>query len=679
MSFATAKELPASKKTTLIRIEHKKNITGLLGSSGSPNFTYTIDHPVEPYAVKFRHNGNPDTETNADSFSWDSGVLTFKIPAAKADMDMIMVYSYIFLTDGYAKYLDRDDPTGSISTVAEWLPYLLSSPTVSQDSSDIIEGQISIASSVFIVKDDAFFGDFLSENDSFYFMPISIWFGVDDNYELFYEGVIEDHSSTPEKITFKIKSPLKKLNQTAFLGDDISDCVLRRADYSGIKPEDEGRPIPFYYSTSYYRSTSKRTVAAAYYYEFPDVVNCPQVLGTVWSGEFIYPRDGIIGRFPHAINDETITFTSHSASTDAYSQPTVKVVTTEAQVKKLVLGCKAHMTYTGIAANQTVIEIVYNGSSSYFVVQDEGSVAILPLLSVLRRGLQLFSTRSDDVEYRPKYYDPIFGGYTATSTLLSSGHYLWSFSSIGSFVESQGQPHCFIAFVDTPTTHADALDEIVSTVGITANSTSLTNADSDFVADAYFTIPQYGVDEYPSVLELIQNITSSTLSTLYLDVSNELHYDIIGSISAASVDHSVTDLNIIEGSLSRNTKYQDIYTKYDLSNTMHGDGRWEGFGSSVSGTNLPSEYLYGIDKTYKRNHYLSTIPSTNETDIKNYISNQRIWWKFSLTIKFIDIQINDIVEITSDDVNGGVATKMLVLQYNKSIDKINVSCLELTI
>jgi hypothetical protein len=655
------------KRDVLIKMNHIRDITDqLVLDSGSD--WYIEDYNLDPYIIV--QSGFFLT------FGFTGTTLDVTTVYTPSDTNPVYAYHNAFLTNGTSKYLDKFDPTGAISDVVEWEPLLLTTPTVSQSSNDIIEGQVSISSSGFSVSLLTDFAKYFGVDDSFYHANISYWYGFNDEYELFYEGIIEDHSLTSTKANFTVKSPLKKLKQTAYLSDDISNCVLRKSDYSGIRNSDDGRPIPFYYATSHYRSISKREVSVANYYEFPDANNCPQVLGTSWTGEYDIPDDGIIGRFPHAINDETITTTSITATTDAYGVTVTKFNASLANLKKLVVGCKVLIAYSGSSVHDTVIEINYSGG--YFIAQNSTS-ASLPISSVVRPGLQIFSTRTDSPEYRPDYYVVGSLGYAQASTLLSTGHYLWSYTSLGSNVSRKGQPHFFIAFVDTPTTHADAMDEIVSSVGLTKNSTSFTNADSDFVADAYFSIPKFGENSYPSALEMVQNIAASTLSLLYFDNSSELNYDIVGSISGATADYEITEVDIIDNSIRKNTAYQDISSSYDIYNGMLLDGRWEAFGSSISGESLRSKVLYDIDKTFSKEHYLSTIPSTNETDIKNYITQKRLWYDFSLSPKFIKIQVGDVVEITTADINQGDPTKMLVIGYQKSIDKVMVTCLELTI
>ena len=690
MSFATAKDLQASKKTTLVRLTHKKEITDLVGSVTTPNYTYSLSHPIEPYAVKYQHE-SASSETDADSFSWDrdTKILTLQIPNVVGDMSFVVAYSHIFLTDGFSKYLDKDDPTGTISNVVEWQPRLVSNVSMSQNISNIFDFKLSItSSSIYIDNSDKFLAELVTTRDTFYNQDLVVWFGVNDFYQKVFSGTVGS-LNTDKRANFNIKDGLKRLQSKATLGDtthtdsvyhsgiqyfDVDEVWNNLNQYQGYAPNADNLTKGILTSQSEAGGYIVTSFRLGRYDIEPEIGG--EVIGSVFA-------------FTETVNGQSFD--------RVYSD----------DIESLGLGSVIRgVSITGgsLTLYKPITDIRYTDSAGYsgwFRVRNAGSTTAdinWSATTYRNKPIAIFykSTSGD-------YLEPAhFSTYSSISVTKPTGNENFEINvtmqystGVGNAETSDfnnlyyyGLPNISPDDIGLDKKHGSLISFLAQRAGVSVNTDSINDSQdsSALTSLCRVKIPETTDAEPKTYLEYIQDIASATFGIVSYNSDGELVYKLIDAVTSG--DRDINETDILEGSLTLNAQWQDTKSEYKVVNI--GPFDYQDNQQTITQPSLSADRslaLYGNE--YQNRITFESIISQNpyaslgDQKWQNRIflrltlaSYSNLVYKFSTSHKFMDIEIGDTINLISEDVIGG-SVPLMITGYTKSLDKVSITATKL--
>jgi hypothetical protein len=690
MSFATAKDLQASKKTTLVRLTHKKDITGLIFSGTTPNYTYSLSHPIEPYAVKFQHQSS-SSETDADSFSWDrdTKILTLQIPNVVADMSFVVVYSHLFFTDGFSKYLDKDDPTGAISDVVEWQPRLISNVSMSQNISNIFDFKLSItSSSISVDNNDNFLAELVTTRDTFYNQDLVVWFGINDNYQKIFSGTVGSLSIS-SRANFNIKDGLKRLQSKATVGDTThTDSVY----HSGIQYFDVDE---IWNNLNQYQGYA------------PNIDNLTKgILTSQSEGGGFVTTSFRLGRYD--IEPETASEIIHSvfAFTETVNGQSFDRVYSN-DIESLGLGSiirGVSITGGSITLYKPITDIRYTddaGFSGWFRVRNAGSTVadINWSATTYRRFPVVIFYKSVNGEYLEPAHISTYSSFSATKPSGNENFEinvtLQYSTGVGNAETSDFNTLFYYALpnidpddIGFDKKHGSLIQFLAQRSGVSVNLTSINDSQdsSALTSLCRVKIPETTDTEPKTYLEYIQDIAAATFGIVSYNSEGELVYKLIDTVTNG--DRDINETDILDGSLTLNSQWQDTKSEYKISNI--GPFDYQDNQQPITQPSLSADRslaLYGneyqnritFESIISQNPYRSLGDQKwqNRLFLRLTLSSySNLVYKFSTSHKFMDIEIGDTINLISEDVIGG-SVPLMVTGYTKSLDKVSITATKL--
>jgi hypothetical protein len=196
----------------------------------------------------------------------------------------------------------------------------------------------------------------------------------------------------------------------------------------------------------------------------------------------------------------------------------------------------------------------------------------------------------------------------------------------------------------SPLTHGEALEYIITSAGLSANSASFDQADTDFSGQVSMTVGDNG-NSFPTYLELVQKIVSSTFGYVVVNSSREIEYHLFEDPSTPDVYRDNSD--ILDGSASFSAEYQDICSSVVFENE---NLRGIFYDSSIVtdaivSSSLPT-YLHGLEKTKVYPHVLKNIDGRKNT-IFEYLSNPSHTYQIASASSDLLAKTGDIVFVTN--------------------------------
>ena len=102
--------------------------------------------------------------------------------------------------------------------------------------------------------------------------------------------------------------------------------------------------------------------------------------------------------------------------------------------------------------------------------------------------------------------------------------------------------------------------------GLTVNTASITQADSDFSSEVVFSIPSFNESDVNNSKKYLENILKSTMGFVSLNNDFEIEYHLFKTPSNGS---SITDVDKKKSSMSIEISYLDIVQQIIAYNTNY--------------------------------------------------------------------------------------------------------------
>lgn len=695
MTIATEKLKQSIRRDTLVKITVMMDATDHLTLVSGNNYKVSIPIGATYEPVAAYQDGSSITS------SWNSSTneLTITKTQTIGDDYPVTVKFYIYLTTGQAKYLDKDDPTGTISTVAEWLPKLEANVTQKEFVRDIFAGNFPVAtgSSFSLINDDDFFGGFFERYEDyicpFYFFnqEVKIWIGLNDSYEYIGNYIIETMSiKDSTQIQFNLKPEVKKLMASATFGDSDNEIVATVGNYSNLKPDLDGTPIPLIFSPNtgidtqaggnygyplgYYNDSTghllNRAIPIDYSAQKTSSNNLVYLCGrspiALGSANKEIPVSGGIPSNTQSVTGTQGTFLLRKAT-----------ITNQVDYHSIV-GSMVVDVYFSSSGWQTDKYLSYVDASTHEIWLAVFTLTGETITKIRRKEpVQLWFRAPNQEPFDPTFVRilnemvPIYyTTYTITQTATKGGNYLIQASvTDSSALLLPDYDYYFTFFTDSL---ADSPEEIAYSM-LDAVNLSHNHSDTSSKSNpAFFQIPRAGETEYKTYADYLPEIIRPmTMSMLRFNYSTGYYSFIempstIDSSGYPGTYHDITDSDIIDKSLTYSKKYNDVVTKLICKNTdiQNKEVRLH---SSKTYNNKRESTNYSTDKIHEINH-AGLFPNTspyNLASVNEMLRTPVVRYTLSVGLKFFDIKVLDVIKLTStkviNNVNDGTEFIYLVV------------------
>jgi hypothetical protein len=738
MSFATAIAKPVSTRYLLARIRPARDVTSLVSSAGGGVYTLTFSYPIA--SVKRNGSSLTSTTANPptvnDTYYHDEATGTFKVKLADVPHSItnILILTYqLFYASSDAGVASYETPTSSATTLRQWQPRIDGDPVFSQSAGEATEGALTIAGgSIDLRNEDRAFNAYLTINDSFYQKDIDIWLAVDGELSHVYHGKI-GALYVGDTVSISFYDAFSRLQQVCFMGDTSDEAYFKRetGSFLGVTAADHMMPVPYVFG----RSAHKLSMGIVGVEVFASVAPGSGTVVSTFPTSYSLNPDGCrrapctshpsssststatpwgIARASSAgfktlnfgtIGSATLCNTNLSNNYDGNfryhgtDRARLKIYATRGS-HNIEVGDSFRWTHASVnagAAQYAVVMAVYQDFDDLGNFYDDiidcmvlsrstvaADVTVTSLSITANQGPGLVID-GDDGHYFPVYTRD----FTVTVSTTSSGNKYMRVNLVNGF--ESGNNHDGVAYhpglstihpdthkvyfrVSTASgqSHADALGEILSKAGITVDAASFAAAETVLDADVSFMIPSVDESDYGTCIKYAQDVLRSTLGYLKYNPSTQsAEYYLLESPSSTDDVDATTYIGNVEVEID----YQDIATELVAMNPHL---PIEVFTSAFStATSNRALYLHGIaGRSATLTHVLEDI-SDRLADILAIKAERRAVYRIATATKYLDAELGDDLQLTSDDVLGASTDDLKIIGISKGAHGVVVEATDL--
>ncbi len=716
MTFASSSLETVSERFMLVEMR-PRNYLGVGTNIGGNNYTWTLTID-QIFAVAV----NGVTLSGGD-WTYTGGLLTVSsLTNLAAVANFVIVETHVYLTG--TKIRDTLAGVSGLQS-AIWLPYILQYPEWSQSARNITEGVFTIASTTLqVISDERWIQDRLTTSDSWYRAPVYVWLCIDnlETHRLVFNGEVSSLTIQNNIVTFEIADAFQALNQTATFGTQAQAYSIDGGAYSStVYPADQNKPIPLIMGKTsplsiepgYRISEVFGTPATTKMYHLNDGLKCVPTTNNLESSTSVtYLCGRVVGS-----NIKVLTFGTISQTYHHYVTNTITVNGSTMNIWSLLVylncsnfngeigdyvpdvggsgiegWCCARGTFTHDSTTFNVAFTTLVGSSGVkYRFEHDGTIPTsgsqsAPTLSSTLPSMSLWVEGNTNAMYEASYDALSLVPYLAT--VKYSGRYVPFTLSLGTPYTFGGESITHIyATVDatdisytgdelpgklslkcrfspgTALSHADAMEFVCKSSGLSTNATSFTAAASDLSANVVMSSPPVDSNGYGKYLDLTQSIAKSTLGLLTVNEDREVLYSIIPDPDGETSIGTRNTVNMLEGDSTTRVDYQDIYSDYIFENPQYRGIEAlspAGPGPVTIVTFNKAKYLHKSDRAKKISHVLEDVTNRKE-QIASYLSEPNIEYNFSTASEDLNSDIGDVVTIENDMIADSTTTKKVMI------------------
>ena len=671
-NFSTVKELQASRKFLLVRLEPARYLNDLLSLSGGGIYQATISGL---FFSRVKANGTTLTKvttvTNSGEWSYNETTGVLRVYSTPSASNALVGFHYLFYT-GERFRMTYQDPEDSSTALRDWEPKIKNNPTISSTIENVTRGRLSISGSNFtVINDDNEFQDYLTGNDSFYNKEIKVWTCLDstDNIKKNFHGKITSLRLTRTEVSINFEDNLSVLSLPALMGDNSLRTYFNLQDNSSLDPSKNGRPIPFMFGrvTRYQLLRDAVTnlgdakkIDPESLYEAA-CTNFNSNISTTVNREWglCRTKDGFLdfGHTPSAISQADANFTRFTSSA--------------ANIAKMFIGDTFVVNNGGTDYYFRTFHV--DRVSNYIYATKNAAVATNDIIVTNKAPSIVIQQSATTFHYC------LYGrDYTATESTTSGGNKYLKIDFVNNFEAN----HSGLVILDptqhkvlfrvkpdqTNILHGSVAKFLLEKAGLTVSSSSVTTSNTTLAVNANFSIPQFDETDYAEYYKYVQLILESALSYLTLNNSFEIEYNLFDVPSSTD---TITDTEILEGTFETDIDYKDIITQIIAYNPHYASTEATSTSSS-SETSLKAEHLHGINRTVRFRHVLEDIGAVLE-DIIAIRAERMATYSFETKTKNIDSILGDEFLLSKSGLLGGDSSKSIrILDLQKGAYKTKV-------
>ncbi len=658
-NFETVKGNAASEKFNLIRLEPARAVEGDLtldsGTTYTATFAFTNISRILVDGVTYTEvNSSPSS--GEYSFSESTKLITINLGAALTTQRVICFYYHFYSTD--KARVANEDPENTSTTLRGWQPRVASEPTFDFNLKDVTEGFLSTSnSSVRLHNEDSFFEQYLTDNDSFSNKNITIWQGIDtvENIKLVYRGQI-NRLSIGRKVNIQFFDEYAKLNRQLYSNGTYLNSTYNSTRFSNLHPPKENLPIhKLYAELTTYKVIDEGTASGLHRVDGRRLMeahctNFSTTISTSTNREW----GTILSEGDYGIQSDTISAVDH----------------TDANFSLLTVG--ANKPYrigdTLEVASTKYVRVLYfdDGADQIKTTKD---ATITTSSSVTRPGISVIVIEQDSVLYYALYGRDYSVSNTGNPNDIIKVTFVNNFeATLGmNALNPDTDTVRFRAWADTGKSllHGDVVKEFIEESGLTVNTASITQANTDSTVKTNFYIPHYQEQEFKSIAENIEDILKSTLGYIFLNNDLEMGYSLFAAPSSTT---EVTDREILLDSFQTNIEYNDVRDSIRPEN-VHDILELDFSNAGLE--NTKALYLHEVSKQKSYVHVLAD--TSRMSTILGLLAERKALYKFRTKIR-PDTIIGDEFEIDREDLIGNVGDRdIAIVSVQKKSTEVTLS------
>ena len=626
--------------------------TGWTNVSGT---LYTIDFDYGE-AVIFRADNVQLTQASSTALSdgdwfFEDNVLYFDNAADEPGVDINVCISYEIYVGTFDAYFNRD-PLDSSSKVVYYTPLVINSPTIKQSVSDGYFGIFpSLSSSINLSAVTQELLIHLSDS-SFNLAPIRVYHYLDvlttANIKLVTSGLCSNITYSRDSISITIFDS-NKIYETDYRHS--TDSFFDFSSFANLDPSFEARPIRKVYGVVDgfipvnidYVSDSPTTSDNRDWVCAKPSSNLGSISTTVLSSPsststrtYLTSADGF------RVGDSVWIDSNAGSGFDEFVLVTA--------VNKTGSHYIDHATITNVAANPDVVKRSCVGNNT--IIKD--GVTYQPLFG--RDYTEYTSGSVYGFSYTTTMEANLGMGSNLKPTDLVFCRVYGNTNTAEISASAFGSDSTNTANITNPIVIAY---ELIKQAGITEaeiNTSSFQTLEATVTGEVGFAIPTSSKNNFPSYKDILNEIFQSELLRLSFDENNK--YKISQTAPIGTLDKTIEEDEIIEGSFNFNVNFQDIISNVIVDYEAREVSRKNNLGDisyiSVFSTSNTAIELHQINKqrTFKSLHFESTDAQSLADRLKYALGDRSARISFATKNRFFNTEINDFIQVSTDRMPG---------------------------
>lgn len=675
MSYSSVQNNQLSSKFFLVRIEPARYIEPT--SIGSGKYTVTLSGL---FISKVKENGTELTlvttipVSGEYSFNESTGLLTIYPASAPSESNPIVVFHYLFYT-GQSLRVAHEDPEDANTSLRDWLPQIVQSPTLGQSVENVLQGIFSLTtSSITLINNGDDIGSYLGINDSFYNKEIIIWHCLDsiDNIKKIFIGKISDVQRNNLTYSFSFKDNFADLKDQCVMGDSTA-VYFSKSDFPNVEDKGESAPIPFFFGTVSRYQTLTETVTNLVQAKKIDPETLYKAVCTSYSTTISTSNNRTWG-----------ICRTHSGGFLQFNHTPSSIDNADANFT--VLNSSAAASF--LVGDTFIVD--HSGSDHYsrvYYVDPDNNKIYVTKDAVIATNDTIEANNCPTIVIKDEngvYYYCLYGrDYTASTLLTSAGNIFLSITFTDNFEANHAgytilDPTQHAVFYrvrpeSSNNTHGNALKYILDKAGLPLDASTFLAADSALDTNVNFSIPYFDESDFSEYYKYVGEILGSTLGHISLNNNLEVGYYLFDSPTSATT--SIEALDIIQDEISSNIYYQDIISQLIAYNPHYNSIEANATSSQTLSSNKVKQ-LHGINKTTRFRHVLENMTS-RITQLFGFRSNRYLKYNITTKTKNFDSIIGNNFILEHKNIDASATSAVKILGINNSINNVNISASDL--
>lgn len=677
-NFSTLKLNQAVEKFTYIRFEPARYVNSDLTSIGGGKYTINL---LDFNITQVQQNGIALSEVQTTPSSGEyyfnelTGLLTIYPTATPSASVAIVVFHYLFFSSGGSSIIP-EDPENTSTQLKHWKQRIIQSPPIENSIKNILAGVLTInSSSVSLINDSYDLNTYFGINDSWYQKEVKVWTCIDssDNIQKVFEGIVTNVNVTAQSITIGFEDLISKFSTPALFGDDRSETYINKEDYPNIDSNKANSPIRMIFGTVSRYQTIPETVTNLTTAEKLDPTSLFEAYCVDYSPNISTTsnREWIACRTVDGYADFSCTPSNVNNTDPNYTRMTL----TAGQIAKFHIGDTFVMNgkYLRVYYVDRVNNYIYTTKDAGVTTGDSILASKLPSV--------VLSDKRDSTYYLMDTRD-----YSITQTTTTGGNKLYKIVLTNNFEANHpgltalnvGTHSIYYRMKPdiTNAKHGSVIKEILEKLGLTVNSTSISNANTSLTSNVNFTVPQFDETDYNEYFRYLELILSSSFGYIFLNNSFEIEYKLFDSPSSTT---ALTDTDILDNSFSLNVDYKDIITQLIAYNSHYSANEVinQAATPSVTIESIKSKHLHGIDRTVRFRHVLEDM-SARLQDIMNFRAERSVLYNFETANRNLDSLIGDDYNMSNSGLLGTDTSRVVkIIKINKNNSRVSMTAIDL--
>ena len=663
-NFLTIKNNQASEKFCLIRMVPRRYANDNLVSIGSGKYQMSFSYPIQKVMANNTELNLVTSVSIPGEYSYNENTNTLTIFSTPGPSNIIIIYYYLFFTSGRHRVIS-EDPEDNNTALRDWSPRIIQNPTISSSIENVTTSGLSvISSSVELINNENEFEAYLTDNDSFHKSEVKTWICLDsaENIQKIFDGRIINLNLNGNRVTITFDDPLSLLLEPCYMGDIPDECYFSLQNFPNLNPNTTNIPIPYIIGTaSRYQLLSDTSISG--------LVDAQKIDQSSLYNAYCVDYDNSISTTTNRIwglcrvsSDGFLQFGFTPSNIDNTNPNYTRLDGTLAQINKFRIGDTFTVTY--LAVDYYLRAVYVDRINNYIYTTKEAAISTGAVVNSNNCPVIIVTNESNET------YNCLYGrDYTTTITNTTNNKFL-KITFTNNFEANHAlavlDPGIFrVKFRVRPDMtngkHGSVVQSLLENAGLTVNTASISTANSSFVVNVNFSIPNFDEQDFDVYIKYIQDILKSALSFITINNDFEVEYKLFNT-PTSSIE--ITDVDILKNDFKIEVDYKDIVHQIISYNPHCGSS--EDLNASATETLNKTKYLNNVNKVVRFRHVLENM-TTKLQDIIKIRGERKAIYNFSTKVINLDNILGDDIKIVKNGILGNLTSKEVkIISLDKS-------------